>query len=192
MATSPSDQNNKNVLAWLDRLQSSIRNAGSQKGPQAFRNLRDFENSEDDSDGESDNRTQAQIYTTAAEDDKDDDNADDNLNAEAKSSLPEAHVPIGLLADLSLSNSNANRKKDKPSKDGAALDEDLNDNNVVRRLATSFFSNLKVDGLVLIIGCCKRNILHAWLVKFSYAFGRSDLTLCHRARHKPWNKGYPD
>ena len=139
MATSPSDQNNKNVLAWLDRLQSSIRNAGSQKGPQAFRNLRDFENSEDDSDGESDNRTQAQIYTTAAEDDKDDDNADDSLNAEAKSSLPEAHVPIGLLADLSLSNSNANRKKDKPSKDGAALDEDLNDNNVVRRSLLLFF-----------------------------------------------------
>jgi hypothetical protein len=51
MATSPSDQNNKNVLAWLDRLQSSIRDAGSQKGPQAFRHLRDFENSEDDSDG---------------------------------------------------------------------------------------------------------------------------------------------
>ena len=129
MATSPSDKNNKNVLAWLDRLQSSIRDAGSKKGPQAFRDLRDFENVEDDSEGESDDRTQAQIYTTAGKDDKDDDNAEESLGA-----LPEAHVPIGLLADLSLSNSNANRKKDKPTKEGAALDdEDFNDNNVVRR-----------------------------------------------------------
>jgi hypothetical protein len=135
---------------------------------------------------EFDSRTQAPLYTTAAEDDRDDDNADDSLNAEAKSSLP-------LLADLSLSNSNANRKKDKPSKEGAALDEeDLNDNNVVRRSLLFFSSNLKVDGLMLIIGCCKRNILHARLVKFSYALGRSGLTLCHRTRHKSWNKGYPD
>ena len=138
MATSPSDQNNKNVLAWLDRLQSSIRDAGSKSGPQAFRHLRDFETIEDDSDGESDGRTQAQIYATAATDDIDDDNVDDSLNAEAKSSLPEAHVPIGLLADLSLSNSNANRKKDKPTKEGAALDDEDNDNNVVRRLLLLF------------------------------------------------------
>ena len=133
MATSPSDQNNKNVLAWLDRLQSSIRDAGSKSGPQAFRHLRDFEIIDDDSEGESDSRTQAQIFATAATEDVDDDNVDDSLNAEAKSSLPEAHVPIGLLADLSLSN-NANRKKDKTSKEGAALEEeDLNDNNVVRQ-----------------------------------------------------------
>jgi hypothetical protein len=140
MATSPSDQNNKNVLAWLDRLQSSIRDAGSKSGPQAFRHLRDFEIIDDDSEGESDSRTQAQIYATAATDDVDDDNVDDSLNAEVKSSLPEAHVPIGLLADLSLSNSNVNRRKDKPSKEGAALEEeDYNDNNVVRRSLFRFY-----------------------------------------------------
>lgn len=134
MATSPSDQNNKNVLAWLDRLQSSIRDAGTKTGPQAFRDLRNFENVEDDSEGESDSRTQAQIYTSATKDDRDDDNTDETLGAEAKSSLPEVHVPIGLLADLSLSHSNANRKKDKPAKDRAALDEeDLNNDNVVCR-----------------------------------------------------------
>ena len=148
MATSPSDQNNKNVLAWLDRLQSSIRDAGSQAGPQAFRHLRDFETIEDDSEGESDGRTQTQMHTTAAKDDGDDDDADDSLNAEAKSSLPEAHVPIGLLADLSLSNSNANRKKDKPSKEGAALDEeDFNDNNVVRRSLLLFSKSPKLMDL---------------------------------------------
>lgn len=133
MATSPSDQNNKNVLAWLDRLQSSIRDAGKKAGPQAFRDLRDFENIEDDSEGESDGHTQAQIYASAAKDDVDDDNPDENPGTEAKlqSSLPEAHVPIGLIADLSLSNSKAGRKRDKP-KHGAALDEDLDGDNVVR------------------------------------------------------------
>ncbi|KAF8804042.1 hypothetical protein BYT27DRAFT_7194756 [Phlegmacium glaucopus] len=132
MATSPSDQNNKNILAWLDRLQSSVRDAGKKAGPQAFRDLRDFENVEDDSEGESDSRTQAQIYASAAAKDDGDDNSDEILRTETKlqSSLPEAHVPIGLIADLSLSNSKANRKKDKP-KEGAALsEEDLNDDNV--------------------------------------------------------------
>lgn len=130
MATSPSDQNNKNVLAWLDRLQSSIRDAGTKAGPQAFRDLRDFENVEDDSEGEADNRVQAQIYSSVAKDDNEDLDAEANL----QSSLPEVHVPIGLLADLSLSNSNANRKKDKPTKEGAVLDEeDLNNDNVVCR-----------------------------------------------------------
>jgi len=133
MATSPSDHNNKNVLAWLDRLQSSIRDAGKKAGPQAFRELRDFENVEDDSEGESDGRAQAQIYALAAKDDEDDD-SDEILRTETKlqSSLPDAHVPIGLIADLSLSNNKANRKKDKP-KEGAVLsEEDLNDDNVVR------------------------------------------------------------
>jgi hypothetical protein len=130
MATSPSDQNNTNVLGWLDRLQASIRDAGSKAGPQAFRDLRNFENAEDDSEGESDSRTQAQIYASVS---KDDDKTDESLGVEAKlqSSLPEAHVPIGLLADLSLSNNNANRKKDKPTKEGVLDEEDLNDDNVV-------------------------------------------------------------
>ena len=129
MATSPSDKNNKNVLAWLDRLHSSIRDAGKKAGPQAFRELRDFENVEDDSEGESDGRTQARIYALAAKDEREDDNADESSIAEDKlqSSLPEVHVPIGLIADLSLNSSKANRKKDK-NKDGAGLNEDdLND-----------------------------------------------------------------
>lgn len=142
MATSPSDQNNKNVLGWLDRLQSSICDAGKKAGPQAFRELRDFENGEDDSEGESDGRTQVQIYTSAAKDEED--NADESLRTEAKSSLPEAHVPIGLLADLSLSNNKSNRKKDKPKEGGALKEEDLNDDNVVGRITCLPVIRLKI------------------------------------------------
>jgi hypothetical protein len=43
-------------------------------------------------------------------------------------------VPIGLIADLSLSSSKANRKKDKPREGAALNEEDLNDDNVVRGL----------------------------------------------------------
>ena len=32
MATSPTDQNNQNVLAWLDRLQASVQAAGASAG----------------------------------------------------------------------------------------------------------------------------------------------------------------
>ena len=37
MATSPTDQNNQNVLAWLDRLQASVQSAGASGGAAAFR-----------------------------------------------------------------------------------------------------------------------------------------------------------
>ncbi|KAJ3485890.1 hypothetical protein NLJ89_g11859 [Agrocybe chaxingu] len=57
MATSPSDQNNRNVLAWLDRLQSSVRDAGNNKGtPYAFSELRNIDGIEDDSDNESEKK----------------------------------------------------------------------------------------------------------------------------------------
>jgi len=48
MATSPSDQNKRNVLSWLDRLQSSVRDAGSSAGPDIFTELRNREEVESD------------------------------------------------------------------------------------------------------------------------------------------------
>ena len=37
MATSPTDQNNQNVLAWLGRLQASVQAAGAAGGAGAFK-----------------------------------------------------------------------------------------------------------------------------------------------------------
>ena len=135
MATSPSDHNNRNVLAWLDRLQSSVREAGQTGGPRTFLELRNLD-ADEESDAESESkRTQVDLGTVVG--DKNMSTAQDTGGAadeasqrdeedKLQSSLPEAHVPLGLIADLSLSNSKANRKKE-----GKLNDDDLNDDNVV-------------------------------------------------------------
>ncbi|KAF8966133.1 fungal-specific transcription factor domain-containing protein [Flammula alnicola] len=131
MATSPSDHNNRNVLAWLDRLQSSVRDAGKKGGPQAFLDLRNLDAVEEDSEQESESkRTQGRHYEAASAkageaDGEEASQEDDKL----QSALPESHVPLGLIADLSLSNSKANRKKDR-TKEARLTEEDLNDDNV--------------------------------------------------------------
>ncbi|KAF8197112.1 fungal-specific transcription factor domain-containing protein [Pholiota molesta] len=134
MATSPSDQNNRNVLAWLDRLQSSVRDAGNHKGPRAFLDLRNID-AEEESDGESESkRTQGQNQNQVQEAQPKENQSvatEDASQEEDKlqSTLPESHVPIGLIADLSLSSSKANRKKDL-AKDAHLNEDDLNDDNV--------------------------------------------------------------
>ena len=137
MATSPSDQNNKNVLAWLDRLQSSVRDAGKATGRKAFIELRGSDRQEDDSDGDSEQK-RAQRQSGDLKDDADnEDNDDASQDVEKlRSSLPEAHVPLGLIADLSLDTTKS-RKKKNPSKE-LGLEEDLDDDNVVRDLLFSF------------------------------------------------------
>jgi hypothetical protein len=129
MATSPSDQNNRNVLGWLDQLQASVRDAGQKAGPKAFLDFRNLDATEEDSDAESDSkRTQVEgpamgdggRNSTATKGEEQDE--EDKL----QSSLPDAHVPLGLIADLSLSNSKANRKKE-----AKLHEDDLDDDNVV-------------------------------------------------------------
>jgi hypothetical protein len=134
MATSPSDHNNRNVLAWLDRLQSSVREAGQKAGPKAFLELRNLDGVEEESDAESESkRTQLDLGIGSGDKNMttdggggDEASQRDEEEDKLQSSLPEAHVPLGLIADLSLSNSKANRKKE-----GKVNEDDLNDDNVV-------------------------------------------------------------
>jgi hypothetical protein len=132
MATSPSDQNNRNILAWLDRLQSSVRSAGGKGGPQAFKDLREFKaGSDEDSDME--HTTHAQRYGLVPPANNDGDNGDDEdatLVDDKLSSLPDSHVPLGLIANLSLSNSKAKNGR-KEQKDNIAAEENLDDDDVV-------------------------------------------------------------
>ena len=130
MATSPSDQNNRNVIAWLDRLQSSIREAGNHKGPRAFHELRTIDQ-EDESEPDSEGRrTQAHAAEPTIKDNQSvaDDVAQDD--DKLQSTLPESHVPLGLIADLSISNSKSSRRK-ASAKEAQINEEDLNDDNVV-------------------------------------------------------------
>jgi hypothetical protein len=131
MATSPSDQNNRNILAWLDRLQSSVRSAGGKGGPQAFKDLRDSR-APDDEDSDVERGTHAQRYglVPSGNDENNGDDEDATLVDDKLSSLPDSHVPLGLIANLSLSNNKA--KGGKKEQKGAAVEENLDDDDVVR------------------------------------------------------------
>ena len=116
MATSPSDQNNRDIIAWLDRLQASVRSAGAAAGERAFK-LESRTKNADDSDPES------------GEDDIEVVEPDDPLpDPETMQSLPDAAVPLGLIADLSLSNSKA---KTSSHNGDVASTGTLDDDNVV-------------------------------------------------------------
>lgn len=136
MATSPSDQNNRDIIAWLDRLQSSVAAAGGKAGARAFKldgrgNRGAYD---EDSDGESDQHmTHAQTYGLVSPSD-DEEDGDKDTNAEGdklQSSLPDSIVPLGLIANLSLSNSKVKNGR-REHKDGLSNEDDLDDDNVVR------------------------------------------------------------
>jgi hypothetical protein len=135
MATSPSDQNNRNIVAWLDRMQSSLQTPQGKGGLGAFKLgpcvPRGDMHIDDDSDDASD-------HNHGAFDDKKDviDGGDPNgspQEPEKLQSLPDAAVPLGLIANLSLSNTKAKGGgKSKPKQDGdPANPEDVDDDDVV-------------------------------------------------------------
>jgi hypothetical protein len=120
-----------------------VREAGQKAGPKAFFELRNLDGVEEESDAESESkRTQVDLgigsgdknVTTAQNAGAGDEASQQEEEDKLQSSLPEAHVPLGLIADLSLSNSKANRKKE-----GKVNDDDLNDDNVVCGLFISVF-----------------------------------------------------
>ncbi|KAJ7027527.1 hypothetical protein C8F04DRAFT_965053 [Mycena alexandri] len=138
MATSPSDSTNRNILAWLDRLQASVR-ANSNDTPTAA----DFASSAaaslttaknaPSSKSASFNSTNPNFASNPAFEESDEseggnegegDEDDDETGA-----LPDASVPLGLIANLSLSNSRRERRNgDAPTRE-EELDE-LDDDNV--------------------------------------------------------------
>ncbi|KAH7886528.1 fungal-specific transcription factor domain-containing protein [Phlebopus sp. FC_14] len=94
LATSPSDKDNVRIADWMDRLQASTRTPGQPSAArmQMLRELRD---------------PGAATATTAMEDSDDGHDGEEETTEEedaekVRSALPDAVVPIGLLADLSL------------------------------------------------------------------------------------------
>ena len=138
MATSPSDQNKGNVLAWLDQLQSSVRDSGAQFDRNEIREAK-----QEDSDKESEGQGESI--------DEDDACNDDGIAEEKNaSSLPDSHVPLGLIAKLSLSNSKKSKKKnkDKGGRNGKTIsEEDLNDDNVGIANETYFMPGAFLESL---------------------------------------------
>jgi hypothetical protein len=154
MATSPTDQGNKNIIAWLDRLQASVRDQpGGKPIPGAFRlDARDGDSEEgsssDAATAHKPRMTHAQKFGLV------DDDLESTLHSHGgsasgddddepvQSSLPDSHVPLGLIANLSLSNNSHSTKlrakaygKDKSfgKEEAASLlleEENLDDDNV--------------------------------------------------------------
>ncbi|TCD66046.1 hypothetical protein EIP91_001854 [Steccherinum ochraceum] len=124
MATSPSDQNNRNVLAWLDRLEASVRTAGKSGGAKAF-GLGSRVHAEADGDqtdeGESD-RGDLQDPTVVGEHEQDND--DVVGEPEAGGDLQDDSVPMGLIASLSL-NQNLKKKQAKQDDEESEDDDDV-------------------------------------------------------------------
>ncbi|KAH7879353.1 fungal-specific transcription factor domain-containing protein [Lentinula edodes] len=169
MATSPSDSSNNNVLAWLDRLRTSVQDAGGKAGPGAFTDVRfsgndgvvDDEDDEDD-EGEEHDRSGGRRLTHAqriglvpvhegndcevgeGNGNQGDGGGDDDA---LQSSLPDSHVPLGLIANLSLSsNKKSKSKKHRMEAKLTDLDEEnLDDDNVGVANATYFMPGPATD-----------------------------------------------
>jgi hypothetical protein len=143
MATSPSDQNNRNVVAWLDRLQSSLQAPQGKGGFANFkvdsRAVRGDVLIDDDSDDTSDHN-HGLLDDTA---DLEDEGENASPQSEKLRTLPDAAVPLGLIANLSLSNSKAKHggKKNRPRVEtDLSNPENVDDDDVVRLFLSFLFS----------------------------------------------------
>ncbi|KAI8977809.1 hypothetical protein BD414DRAFT_554477 [Trametes punicea] len=125
MATSPTDQNNQNVIAFLDRLQASVQTAGSSAGASAFRmdSRGPGDGKSDESDDEGQDMGTNEPTERGSQADEDDEPLKD---AEDKpQALPDQTVPIGLLAKLALDNRKKTRKTGTKPKENESSDDDV-------------------------------------------------------------------
>ncbi|KAH9850967.1 fungal-specific transcription factor domain-containing protein [Lenzites betulinus] len=127
MATSPTDQNNQNVIAFLDRLQSSVQTAGTSAGVAAFK-MDSRGGAAGGVSGESDDEwhdaaTELADHGSALQDEDDEPLKDAEDKPQA---IPDQTVPLGLLAKLSLENSRRKpRRSGAKPKENESSDDDL-------------------------------------------------------------------
>ncbi|KAG5637474.1 hypothetical protein H0H81_004445 [Sphagnurus paluster] len=102
--TSVCERDDQNAMEHRERLPSSIRKAGGTAGPQAFNAPRGPAAEEDDSDHEESSNPQSFGLVAPLQDE---DSTDASPNEKLLSSLPNYDAPLGLIANLSLSNTNS-------------------------------------------------------------------------------------
>jgi len=129
-STSPSDQNNESVVDWLDKLTASfnsdVKSAGGTLASKSFTftSLPRDTNSDTDSEGDG-------VPTVLGEDAQDDlSSGDEGSNDpstanKAAEALPDVTVPIGLIANLSLSNGKTLTKKNRNDDEDLVSSRDL-------------------------------------------------------------------
>ncbi|THH32747.1 hypothetical protein EUX98_g1452 [Antrodiella citrinella] len=128
MATSPSDKNNGDVLAWLDRLEASVRTAGKPGGAKAFGlgSRVHAGEADDHSDGESDRGDQqdpTEQGTVVGEHQVGEGAGEVNDASQLQQVAPDDSVPMGLIANLSLNN--PKKKHAKHDEEESEDDDDV-------------------------------------------------------------------
>ncbi|KAF8187951.1 hypothetical protein K438DRAFT_1834414 [Mycena galopus ATCC 62051] len=143
MATSPSDAINCNILAWLDRLQASVHaNNGdisaANFASSAFASLSNAKKTPN-FEAARFNSTHPNLMSIPAfeelDEEKPGNEGEGEEDGDASVLLPDASVPFGLIADMSISNSRSRERRG--ARNGAGLvktweeeRDDLDDDNV--------------------------------------------------------------
>jgi hypothetical protein len=141
--TSPSDTTNRNILAWLDRLQASVHASNgdisaanfTSSASASLSNAKKTPNSE----AASFNSTHPSLISIPAFEESDEALPGNEGEGEGEedgdaSVLPDASVPFGLIANLSLSHSRSRERCSAHDGEGLTREEeldDLDDDNVV-------------------------------------------------------------
>jgi hypothetical protein len=163
-ATSSADQHRQNVIAWLDRLQTSVRSSG--RGAGTATNPFQLDTRVGKSGGQSDESDEDQGSQKHAQPRRASSGSDDtpvSPNTLVESDIdpyPDDAVPIGLLANLAISSSRdtAGAATEKTRKANNSTDDD----EVVRvyRFLIRMGSGLMRKFRSLIGRCCQ-GVLHA-------------------------------
>jgi len=115
-STSPSDENKQSVVEWLEKLTTSfnsdVKTAGGTMKSQSFTFTSTLKDTTSDTDSDGDGITT--VLGESTQDDvlsDDESGSDPTIASKAAGALPDIAVPIGLIANLSLSNRKSSTKK---------------------------------------------------------------------------------
>jgi hypothetical protein len=164
-ATSTADQHRQNVIAWLDRLQTSVRSSGRastaanpfQLDPRVGKSGGQSDESDEDQ------GSQKHAQPRRASSGSDDTPVSPNTLVESDiDPYPDDAVPIGLIANLAISSS---RDTPGPATDKTRKANNTDEDEVVRiyhfliRMGQGLMGNFLF--LVPLIGRCCQGVLHA-------------------------------
>ena len=115
-STSPSDENKQSVVEWLENLTASfdsdVKTAGGTMKSQSFTFTTPIKDPASDTDSDGDGITTVLGEDTQGENNSDEESGSDSaIASKAAGALPDVAVPIGLIANLSLSNRKSSTKK---------------------------------------------------------------------------------
>ncbi|KAJ7226928.1 hypothetical protein GGX14DRAFT_627532 [Mycena pura] len=151
MATSPSDATNRNIIAWLDRLQASVRSGADLDGLSHYPSFSTKAKSKGFNSANPNFASNSAFEESPDEDQEPTENdGDDAEDGEVESGvLPDASVPLGLIANLSLSNNKGREKRAaRNGENGPTPEEeleDLDDDNVGVANASYFMPGPATD-----------------------------------------------